>query len=71
MNKCPYVGSIGQVLVDAWCKDCDKYHPQWKFPCTCLNGKLSVEPLGYKLCDECNGRGYLNEGLKTHEENQM
>ena len=63
MTKCPYVGSPGQILVDSLCTDCDRYHPQWKFPCICENGKVPVDPLGYRLCDKCNGRGYQNESL--------
>ena len=63
MKDCKLIGSPQMRLYTAWCRECDIYHSQWKFPCTCLNGKLSVEPLGYKLCDECNGRGYFNEKL--------
>lgn len=59
--KCPYVGKANQILLDVFCRDCDAYHPQWKFPCVCEGGRIPAEPLGYKLCDKCNGRGYLND----------
>lgn len=64
MNKCKFVAEAGMILYNAWCRDCDCYHQQWKFPCECENGKVAAEPLGYKLCDKCNGRGYLNEKPK-------
>lgn len=58
MKECTHAGSAGQILINAFCKDCDTHHFQWKFPCDCENGKVTVEPLGYKLCDKCNGRGF-------------
>ena len=54
----------GMGLYDAWCKQCENFHPQWKYPCNCEFGKIAVEPLGYKTCEICNGRGYLNDPAK-------
>ena len=33
--KCNLIGKPGTLLCSAWCKDCDGYHPQWKYPCVC------------------------------------
>lgn len=61
MNKCKSEGEPGMLLYDVWCKECDCKHQQWKFPCdnNCENGKIAVDPLGYKICDRCYGREYL------------
>ncbi len=66
MSKCPLVGAAEQILVDAPCSDCDGYHLQWKYPCVCEDGKVPVEPIGYRLCHHCMGRHYLNEPLKKY-----
>lgn len=66
-NKCSLEGHPEQILVNAFCIDCDTHHPQWKFPCVCEDGKVPVEPIGYRLCHLCMGRHYLNEKLKTYE----
>lgn len=61
---CSTEGNAGQILVRAFCITCDTHHPQWKNPCSnesCEYGKVAAHPLGYKLCDTCNGRGYINE----------
>lgn len=60
-RDCPQHGKVGMLLYKAWCVKCDYYHQQWKYPCGCENGKIAIDPLGYKICDKCNGRGYLNE----------
>lgn len=57
---CGVYGQQGTILFYVFCKQCDFYHPQWKFPCDCEHGKITVDPLGYKLCDKCNGRGWNN-----------
>jgi len=59
-NKCSLEASPGMMLYDAFCRECDCYHKQWKTPCECENGKIGVEPFGCKLCDKCNGRGFLH-----------
>lgn len=51
----------GSVLYNAWCNECDKYHPQWKYPCICENGKVLIKKDIYELCNKCNGKGYLND----------
>lgn len=65
-NKCIKEAKQGMLIYKVFCKECDIYHDQWKFPCedNCENGKIPVNPLGYKLCDTCNGRGYSNKENK-------
>lgn len=65
MKKCKFVAEAGMILANhVYCGECNEHHPQWKYPCVCEYGKVAVEPIGYKLCHHCMGRGYLNERLK-------
>jgi hypothetical protein len=63
MMKCQTNAKPGMILYAILCKQCETHHPDWRYPCPdkCEGGKISIEPLGYKICPICQGRGYLNE----------
>lgn len=58
MNKDCMKSAPGMLLYDAFCISCDDIHQQWKFQCDCENGKITINPCGYKICDKCKGNGY-------------
>lgn len=58
--SCQTPAEIGMILVNAYCINCESYRPQWKLPCNCNNGKNGNDKDGFRLCEKCEGRGYLN-----------
>jgi len=59
--KCLSEGKAGMILYDVLCQHCEDRHWAWRYPCPkkCEDGKVTVEPLGYKICETCQGRGYI------------
>jgi hypothetical protein len=53
----------GKVLVNIYCKDCDEFHPQWRYLCDndeCFLGTINTS-LGIDICPRCLGYNYLTE----------